>query len=64
MWSLGIILLEIASGIPIDTVEKCKINLLTNKIIMATSVLGVKAKLNPSTGKEMISKISMLIDKI
>jgi hypothetical protein len=53
-------LLEIASGIPINTVEKCKISLLNGKSIMAKSVLGVKAKLNPSSGEVLLSKINVL----
>ena len=57
IWSLGIVLLEISQGLPIDTVEKCRIQLLSNKTIMAKSILGVVAKYKPNNGELIISKI-------
>ncbi len=47
MWSLGCVILEIITGVPIWMSLKCKIT-IDNKIIMATGLFAAKGRGNES----------------
>lgn len=64
IWSFGIVLLEISQGLPIETFENCRIQLLTNKSIMTKSILGAVAKYKPQKGELVSSKIKNFLTEL
>ena len=46
MWSLGTIILEVVSGLPIETIEKSKIVLQGGKTMLSQGILSAQEKVN------------------
>lgn len=44
MWSLGVILVEILTGIPVWMSYKCKLKTINGKTLINTGLLGVQGR--------------------
>ena len=63
MWGVGPLLLEIASGIPIQTLQKSKVVTLSNKTLLAQGFFMCEDEIRKKDFKLVKTKVQVLLKK-